>query len=89
MNQVPNNDAGYVNFLKTHGLLSHIAQWNIDGKEAYYPIIYKICSVINSNQELELAASFLNKIYESGYYKSIQDHQAALEKLGLSTKISI
>ena len=89
MSQVLNTDAGYANFLKTHGLLSHISKWNIDDVENYYPIIYKICSVITSSQELELAASFLNKVYESGYYKSVQDHKQALEKLGLSTKISI
>jgi len=80
-------DPGYANFLKTHGLIEHISKLQVADVNEFMPVIYKLCSTISNTDELESFARFLNKIYETGYYKSVEDHKKALSSMGLSTDI--
>jgi hypothetical protein len=82
-------DPGYANFLKTHGLIAHISKLDIPDVNEFLPVIYKVCSTISSTDELENFAKFLNKIYESGYYKSAEDHKKALAAMGLNTSLIV
>jgi hypothetical protein len=84
-----NEVAGYSNFIKAQGFLDYLKKFELNDQSEFYPIIYKICSHLNSKEELEELAKFLNKIYEKGYYKSVADHKAALKAHGLSTNISV
>lgn len=83
------NDIGYANFIKTQGFLDFLKKFDIDDISNLYPIIYKICSKLDSQDDLENLAKFLNKIYEKGYYKSVADHKAALKAHGLSTAFNL
>lgn len=82
-------DAGYANFIKSQGVLDYLKKFDLENLPDFYPIIYKVCSNLKSQEELEMLAKFLNKIYEKGYYKSVVDHKAALKAHGLSTDIKI
>jgi hypothetical protein len=78
-----NKDAGYVNFLKTQSLLDYLKGLNIENIAELYPMIYNICVALQPD-DIDNFAKFINKIYESGYYKSVEDHKKALEAHGLS-----
>lgn len=78
-----NRDVGYVNFLKTQSLLDYLKGLNIENVAELYPMIYNICVALHPD-DIDAFAKFINKIYESGYYKSALDHQKALEAHGLS-----
>ncbi len=82
-------DQSYVNFLKTHGLVSYLSKWGFSDTDLALPLIYKICSGLSSADELEIFAQFLNKIYEKGYFKSVEDHKKALAAMGLTTDINL
>jgi hypothetical protein len=83
------HEIGYANFIKTQGFLDFLKKFEIDDISKLYPIIYKVCSKLDSQEDLENLAKFLNKIYEKGYYKSVADHKAALKAHGLSTALNL
>jgi hypothetical protein len=83
------NDLGYINFLKTQTLVEYLKNLQINQLDTMFPLIYKICSNLQTNEEIDKLAQFVNKVYESGYYKSVEDHKKALEVHGLNTNINL
>lgn len=81
-------DAGYANFLKTQGLLNFLQNYNIETLQEYNIILYKLCSALYTQEEIDLFAKFLTVIYQQGYYKSVEDHKKALEVHGLNSVLN-
>jgi hypothetical protein len=54
-----NEVAGYSNFIKAQGFLDYLKKFELNDQSEFYPIIYKICSHLNSKEELEELANHL------------------------------
>jgi hypothetical protein len=57
--------------------------WNHDNT------IEQITKNISSPKEYEAFGKFVAEIYEAGYVRAIEEHQVALEKMGLKANIKI
>jgi len=81
-------DAGYANFLKTQVVLESIKTMCKEDIQEYYPCLYSICSHLNDQNDLELFVKLCAKLYQLGYYKSVNDHKEALQKQGLQARVT-
>jgi hypothetical protein len=75
-------DTGYLNFVKTKGSLEYIEKFNID-KNQYSELIYKLCTSLSTQKDVDDFFKFLTALYSAGYQKSAEDHRTALEKHGI------
>jgi hypothetical protein len=47
-----NEVAGYSNFIKAQGFLDYLKKFELNDQSEFYPIIYKICSHLNSKEDI-------------------------------------
>jgi hypothetical protein len=77
----------YINFVNSQQVLSYIEKILGDDLKVYYPLLYKVIGNLNGENEIQAFISFVAKIYEVGFNKSVEAHKESLEKLGLVAKV--
>jgi len=76
-------DPAYISFAKTQSILDFLKPYNIENLQEFYQVLFKLATNLSTQEEMDSFAKLLVHIYQKGYYRSVQDHQTALEKHGL------
>ena len=80
-------DDGYSNFKKTQGTLEYLETFSIN-KNEYSELIYKICTSLNTQKDIDDFFKLITYLYSAGYARSAGDHRTALEKHGIATNLN-
>lgn len=82
------NDSGYANFIKAQSVIESIRPLFNEDMKDFYPIIFKLCTNLMTEEDIQMTVKFLSKLYQNGYLKSVEDHRKVLEQQGLTNKIT-
>lgn len=75
---------GYNKFLFTQNLIEYVRQLLNQDVTGFYPTIYSMVSGAANEKDVENIVHFITKVYECGFNKSTEAHQAVLEKFNKS-----
>jgi hypothetical protein len=78
----------YGTFVKSQALVDYLRTIMPEKISTYYPLVYKLGHVLNNENEVNAMLTLLADIYQLGFYKSVQAHKDALDKLGLVAEIN-
>jgi hypothetical protein len=81
-------DEGYTNFMKSQIIIENLKKVYNEDLTEFYELIYGISKCLQEQKDLELFVRFCTKMYNTGYYKSVEDHKVALQKQGLTAKVA-
>lgn len=81
-------DEGYLNFMKAQVVIDALKRLYTDDLSEFYELLYVVSKCLPEQKDIELFVKFCTKLYNNGYFKSVNDHKVALEKQGLTTKIT-
>jgi len=77
----------YVHFMITQALMESLKGVLGDSSKDYMAILFKMCSGLTSQQDVESANAFFAKLYQAGYMKSVEAHKEAFAKMGVESVV--
>ena len=78
----------YSAHVKSQAIMDYLNQLIPEKAKLFDPLVYKLCYFLSNENEIVAFTSFINTLYEAGFYKSAEAHKDALKKLGLTAVFS-
>jgi len=82
-------DNQYLHFMVVQALTDSLKKIFGESAKDYTAVIFKLSSGLKSQEDVNMAAQFFAKLFESGYRQSVDAHKEILEKYGLTASIRI